>query len=720
MINLFNENRNIVLVLAIDEAIINGIKEALTSEWSLQFAASMAEALAVITIRQPSLIISELNGNSSDCIELLTRLRGSAKNSFMPFIVIAADNTLAVRLEVIEKGADAYLSVPFAPEELKVLVRSKVKSFKDFYLLSITDELTRLYNRRELLKKFNEEIDSNEFEYISLAIIDIDYFKQINDVYGHQTGDAVLKKLASILIDKMARSFFPARFGGEEFVVIMPGLKAKEARDAILDILKNFAKTEFSGDRGIFHVTFSGGIAEYPAMASNISELLSRADRALYAAKEDGRNRIYQYTPIMGRNDSFWEYLRIARGSFVDSRGHDSITGLPYIPLLLENMSQLPYTIKCVGVLFLRFSHLFDLDLFAGERCIGYDIENIGHIIEKASSLIFPTDTFAGISDLYENEFVLLYPSPVDFTMNYLKFEEICSEICVTVEFSIFDYPFQAACSQGIIYYNESDPREILQAIKKQRKGIVTQTDRWARFEHLKTLFVPGEKKRVNTGIIKPIYYHSLAEGFSQEFTGLSLSAEDARPYMLEGILNSTLKDEAILRCFFAGLRDEVKGEIKGTLLLPYLEGIRLDYFLDAVLEFFPDEQIAVLFNEKLVSKKGPELFMEIEQRQNPRLKGGIDNCYIGNSILSVLSAYDVGVVLFAESATRNLNRYKDRIKVIRGLTVFLEQLSIPRIVKNIHFEEDLSVAYGLRMSHGAGRYIYENGAPGSATTVKF
>ena len=115
---------------------------------------------------------------------------------------------------------------------------------------------------------------------------------------------------------------------------------------------------------------FSAGIAEYPAMASTISELLSRADQALYAAKNDGRARTYIFRPIMARNDRFWEYLKTRKGTFFEPPFNEPVSKLPYLPQTLEQIINLDYEVRSIGVLIIRIQPLFDLRSLRGQRNI--------------------------------------------------------------------------------------------------------------------------------------------------------------------------------------------------------------------------------------------------------------------------------------------------------------------------------------------------------------
>lgn len=152
--------------------------------------------------------------------------------------------------------------------------------------LSIRDGLTDLYNHRHFQEILEAQI--SKVEELVLILIDIDHFKRINDTYGHQAGDKVLKFLGRL----MSQIGIAARYGGEEFAVIMPGCSLKKAMDRAVRMKDQLLKSEVSFNRGKIKFTVSIGIAHFPNDAKTRVDLIERADRALYAAKEQGRDRI--------------------------------------------------------------------------------------------------------------------------------------------------------------------------------------------------------------------------------------------------------------------------------------------------------------------------------------------------------------------------------------------------------------------------------------------
>lgn len=157
-----------------------------------------------------------------------------------------------------------------------------------------TDALTGLANRRELTSRLEDELvrASRNGTSLSFVIADIDDFKEINDGHGHQTGDDVIKAVATVLGGSVRETDLPVRFGGEEFVVVLPGARLGNARRAADAMRKAIAELEIPGPRGEpVRVTASFGVAEFPTYATP-EALLAAADAALYQAKRAGKNRV--------------------------------------------------------------------------------------------------------------------------------------------------------------------------------------------------------------------------------------------------------------------------------------------------------------------------------------------------------------------------------------------------------------------------------------------
>ncbi len=175
-----------------------------------------------------------------------------------------------------------------------------MKVLADFRRASLTDNLTGLFNYAHFMDRLKHEQyrADRDHSHFSVILFDLDRFKKVNDTYGHENGNVLLKSIAGILATNARRMDTVARYGGEEFVILMP-----ESRGAELEMAERIRKkvedTEFTGiAEGPLRVTISGGLCTYPDDAGSMNDILARADKALYAAKMEGRNRTRSYAQV--------------------------------------------------------------------------------------------------------------------------------------------------------------------------------------------------------------------------------------------------------------------------------------------------------------------------------------------------------------------------------------------------------------------------------------
>jgi len=209
------------------------------------------------------------------------------------------------KVEGLDLGADDYITKPFQAAEFLARIRAAkrivdlqkelMETNKRLELLSITDGLTKLYNHRyfqdEMARAFEE---SQRYQRpLSLAIIDIDFFKKVNDSYGHAVGDDVLKAVAKVFQESIRSTDLAARYGGEEFAVMMPETDLDDAMTFAEKIRTLIETTPFPTAAGPLGVTVSIGLAAVPRTKIHAAkELVIAADKALYRAKRGGRNQV--------------------------------------------------------------------------------------------------------------------------------------------------------------------------------------------------------------------------------------------------------------------------------------------------------------------------------------------------------------------------------------------------------------------------------------------
>lgn len=179
---------------------------------------------------------------------------------------------------------------------------NEMMRMKQKYLFNLAhfDQLTGLPNRTLLLDRLNQAISSSSraSRKISLLFIDLDGFKPVNDTYGHNTGDRLLKEVAGRLISCLRDGDTAARLGGDEFVVMLPESDLDRAQAVANRILGTLKITYEFGKKSISNISASIGIAEYPANADELDALLAAADKAMYVAKKSGKGKIAVFAPV--------------------------------------------------------------------------------------------------------------------------------------------------------------------------------------------------------------------------------------------------------------------------------------------------------------------------------------------------------------------------------------------------------------------------------------
>ena len=208
--------------------------------------------------------------------------------------LIAQDQTLGVI-----SLADKTSGENFTENDLRFFttIASQVATAIDnarLYELAITDELTNLYIYRYFRQRLDNEIKRSRryFFPLALIILDIDHFKRVNDTYGHQCGDFVLKELAKIIKEEVREVDISCRYGGEEFTVILPETDLEGASTLAERLRESVEEHSFLFKKQLLKITISLGVAELSPSLSGIEELINLADIALYQAKEGGRNKV--------------------------------------------------------------------------------------------------------------------------------------------------------------------------------------------------------------------------------------------------------------------------------------------------------------------------------------------------------------------------------------------------------------------------------------------
>lgn len=272
-------------------------------------AMNIKEAKALLTKNTYALTLLEYKLPDGDAFDLLGFMKG--QDIQVPVVVLTGQGDEAIASKAIQTGAYDYLSKENINESS--LFRSINTTLERFRLnreinmamtkmaeMSTTDELTGLYNRRYFTEALEREIARAKRYGTSLVmcLMDLDYFKRVNDAYGHTAGDMVLAEIGKILKDCIRKSDLACRYGGEEFAVILPDTDVKKAKAVCERFRKIVAEHPFKHNLSQFNITISMGITSYNSfMDQSPIEILELADKALYQAKEAGRNQLVEYTP---------------------------------------------------------------------------------------------------------------------------------------------------------------------------------------------------------------------------------------------------------------------------------------------------------------------------------------------------------------------------------------------------------------------------------------
>jgi two-component system, cell cycle response regulator len=260
------------------------------------------EALALVGLEAPDVVLLDHELSGVDGMEVLDRLRAHDELAAVPVIMLTTSSDPELMLEALRRGAHDYLRKPFDPAELdaRVLAALRVKRLHDALLdanrrlarQALTDDLTGLANRRHGGHQLEREVALcvRHGRLLALVRVDVDHFKAINDSYGHQAGDEVLVEVARRLAEAVRGGDELARWGGDEFVAILPDTDKAGALRAAERLREAVSETPIAAAGRELPVTVSVGWAHWAGDTPD--DLLARADRALYRAKDAGRNTV--------------------------------------------------------------------------------------------------------------------------------------------------------------------------------------------------------------------------------------------------------------------------------------------------------------------------------------------------------------------------------------------------------------------------------------------
>jgi two-component system cell cycle response regulator len=266
-------------------------------------AANEAEAMSLTAAIPFDLIVLSLSMATDDPLRLASRLRAEDATHDIPLLLIAEPEQRDRILRGFDLGANDWLVRPVDENELRVRARNQIR--RKFYQerlradlgqaleMALTDSLTGFYNQRYLMRHLRGLMASGRPNTVSVLMLDVDHFKQVNDRFGHAAGDKALKGIAEMLRSRTRVFDSIARYGGEEFVVVMPGASRQDAIGAAERLREAVEQMAFSPMPGVLHqLTISIGVAFSDKPDMTPEQILQAADAAMYRAKRGGRNRV--------------------------------------------------------------------------------------------------------------------------------------------------------------------------------------------------------------------------------------------------------------------------------------------------------------------------------------------------------------------------------------------------------------------------------------------
>ena len=265
----------------------------LEGDYALTLTTQAEEALLLARREQPDLVLLDVYLPGMNGIECLQALRRDVRTADIPAILISAESNESIRLRSFEEGAADYLAKPFLMREFLARVEKVVRESeerRELWRLATTDALTGLANLRFLRETLHREIQLvPRYQHpLTLIMIDMDGLKEINDRLGHEAGNQALRKLAERIRSSLRSADFAARFGGDEFAILLPHATVEEG-EQLAERLRRTLEAEAALP---FPLRASFGVATAQGARADADELFERADRALYQAKRAGRNRI--------------------------------------------------------------------------------------------------------------------------------------------------------------------------------------------------------------------------------------------------------------------------------------------------------------------------------------------------------------------------------------------------------------------------------------------
>jgi two-component system, cell cycle response regulator len=294
-------------ILLVEDSYIERRKlGAYLTDWGFEYQSVGSGTEAVKLLEGPTppdLVLLDWLLPGLDGIDVLRRIRKLSRGTYVYTVMLTAKTHKKDRTAAMEAGADDYLAKPIDPTDLRsrIMVGKRILDLQQSLRFAAThDFLTNLLNRSEIVASLQREIARGGREHNSMSIIlaDIDHFKRVNDTLGHAAGDEVLKEVARRLKLDLRPYDLVGRYGGEEFLILLPGCNLENGARRADTIRSSVCKDPIQTPFGTATVTLSMGVtATSGCRDCSVSEFLHEADLSLYEAKKKGRNRVEVFSP---------------------------------------------------------------------------------------------------------------------------------------------------------------------------------------------------------------------------------------------------------------------------------------------------------------------------------------------------------------------------------------------------------------------------------------
>ena len=287
-----------ILLVDDEQSVLDAFHRQLRKQFNIETAVSGREGLKKIADIGPfAVIVSDMRMPVMDGIAFLVEARKVAPESVRMMLTGNADQQTAI--DAINHGSIfRFITKPCSPTNLAEAIDAGLAQYRlttEVARQALQDPLTGLANRRQLIEHYAREVSraKRNGKPLSLLMLDLDHFKSINDRYGHLAGDACLKSITATIKSSLRNIDITARFGGEEFIVLLPETGESGARIVAEKLRSAVAETEIQLHSEIIHVTVSIGIVTAESLElDNFDEIVGRADTAMYSAKGLGRNMV--------------------------------------------------------------------------------------------------------------------------------------------------------------------------------------------------------------------------------------------------------------------------------------------------------------------------------------------------------------------------------------------------------------------------------------------